>query len=166
MWERKEIMSKKSRSCDSWKRKYDVISEEKQEGGNGFVYFVRKDGEEYALKQLKEKYIRSDKEKRKRFIVEIQTVKRVSGYITGILPIFDDSPSEYWYVMPRAQPIMNKIKQDLCDINKITEFVLELSDSLVQLHDKGIFHRDIKPSNIYFYKERACLSDFGLVDCS
>ena len=166
MWERKEIMSKKSRSCDSWKRKYDVISEEKQEGGNGFVYFVRKDGEEDALKQLKEKYIRSDKEKRKRFIVEIQTVKRVSGYITGILPIFDDSPSEYWYVMPRAQPIMNKIKQDLCDINKITEFVLELSDSLVQLHDKRIFHRDIKPSNIYFYKERACLSDFGLVDCS
>lgn len=81
MWERKEIMSKKSRSCDSWKRKYDVISEEKQEGGNGFVYFVRKNGEEYALKQLKEKYIRSDKEKRKRFIVEIQTVKRVSGYI-------------------------------------------------------------------------------------
>lgn len=143
-----------------------MISEENQEGGNGFVYFVRKDGEEYALKQLKEKYIRSDKEKRTRFIVEIQTVKRVSGDITGILPIFDDSPSEYWYVMPRAQPIMNKIKQDLCDINKITEFVLELSDSLMQLHDKGIFHRDIKPSNIYFYKERACLSDFGLVDCS
>ena len=84
MWERKEIMSKKSRSCDSWKRKYDVISEEKQEGGNGFVYFVRKDGEEYALKQLKEKYIRSDKEKRKRFIVEIQGIS-LEYYLSSMI---------------------------------------------------------------------------------
>ena len=160
-------MSRKSGSYNnSWKQMYEILPDEKQEGGNGFVYFVRKDGKEYALKQLKEKYIRSDKEKRERFTTEIQTVKRVSGNIPGILPIYESCPLEYWYVMPRAQPIMNKIKQDSCDINKITQFVLELADSLIQLHDKEIFHRDIKPSNIYFYKERACLSDFGLVDCS
>ena len=31
------------------------------------------------------------------------------------------------------------------------------------MHQKGIFHRDIKPANLLYYKNRCCLTDFGLV---
>lgn len=50
------------------------------------------------------------------------------------------------------------------EIDEIVSGIVQLTETLGQLHDKGISHRDIKPANIYFYKERFSLSDFGLVD--
>lgn len=64
--------------------------------------------------------------------------------------------------MPIAQPIMEHIKDK--EIDEIVSGIIQLTETLGQLHDKGISHRDIKPANIYFYKERFSLSDFGLVD--
>lgn len=45
----------------------------------------------------------------------------------------------------------------------VREFMLQLVDAVIFLHDKGIFHRDIKPENIFLARNGSMkLGDFGL----
>ena len=152
---------------DSWKQKYSPIGCKSEEGGNGTVSFVQSNGKVFALKQLKPVFINGKNgvhaEKRNRFIQEIDTVRRNAPKVKGILPILDFSKEEYWYVMPKADPIMDYIKRNHLDINAIIKIVISLAETLSELHGQNITHRDIKPSNIYMYNRCPCFSDFGLV---
>ena len=76
--------------------------------------------------------------------------------------MIDDDCENYWYTMPIAQPVMEFINEK--NLQEIVNGVLQLCETLEQLHDKRIHHRDIKPSNIYYYEGRFSLGDFGLVD--
>ena len=49
--------------------------------------------------------------------------------------------------MPIAQPIMEHIKDK--EIDEIVSGIIQLTETLGQLHDKGISHRDIKPAKIF-----------------
>lgn len=144
-----------------WQTKYTVVNECLGEGGNGTVFGVRKNGtdEMYALKQL----ISKGAEKTSRFVTEIKTVNQYSSKVKGIIPIFDFSEEECWYVMPIAKECIKHIHEENEKITDIISGVIQLCDTLGYLHEQGISHRDIKPSNIYFYNDRYCFSDFGLV---
>lgn len=139
-------------------------------GGNATVYSVKKIGtyEEVALKILDTNVENFDK-KRYRFIIETKKVKELQEYYEGIIPIFEyalpDKANKniYWYTMPIAKTI-NEYFSDSSDISEIVNCVISLAKTLSELHDNSIVHRDIKPSNIYFYNNRYCLADFGLVD--
>lgn len=132
------------------------------EGGNAKVLFVRdkETGQECALKYLYNK----STEKKARFIDEIRIMKDNGSKIEGIIPIIDYSEEEYWYTMPVAKSVMEHIIQSKIKVEDIVQGIIELSSTLMKLHENGISHRDIKPSNIYFYKERFYLGDFGLVE--
>lgn len=147
----------------SWINYYETL-DELGEGGNAKVYRVKckEDNEEYALKDL----IVGGKEKRCRFVNEINIIKDNYQAIDGIIPIFNFSIDEYWYTMPIAKPAMNYIIENKLDIKEIVQQMISLSQTLEKLHEKGICHRDIKPSNIYYYKDRFAFGDFGLVDFS
>ena len=74
-------MSKKD-NYENWRSQYEELLDKKpKEGGNGKVYFVCKDGEELALKQLKTSFAQgggnSSREKTSRFCREIQIVKNI-----------------------------------------------------------------------------------------
>lgn len=154
------FMPKKISKINTWQKNYNVL-EELGEGGNGKVYCVQKidNGEIYALKQL-EFY---STEKKSRFQREIVVVRQYASEIKGVLPIIEYSNEEFWYTMPIAKPIMDFIKEETAEISNIIEAVLQLSETLEQLHEKDISHRDIKPSNMYYLDGRYCLADFGLV---
>ena len=145
----------------AWESQFEKI-EPIGEGGNAEVYRVKHNttGQEYALKDL----VEGGPEKRNRFIEEIHIMREYGSTITGILPIFDYSEDQHWYTMPIAMPVMKYIKINNLSIKEIIAYTIDLCDTLIGLHKEGISHRDIKPSNIYFYDQRFCFGDFGLVD--
>lgn len=136
------------------------------EGGNATVYLVKEisTGVEYALKPFTRP---KDKEKMERFKREVSVVNEYKDYITGILPIedhmMDDENNEYWYVMPRAKEINDEISARKNDYKFIINGIIQLSETLMKLHEQGHSHRDIKPENIYYYNDRFYIGDFGLV---
>lgn len=144
-----------------WEENY-VESGELGEGGNGSVFCVyeKSTGQEYALKMLNNKKT----EKKARFVNEIQIVKQYAEKIDGILPIYEYSEDEFWYMMPVAEPVLKHITDNRLSIDKVVCAVIQLANTLAQLHDQDISHRDIKPSNIYYYNGKYCLADFGLAE--
>jgi len=146
---------------NSWHSKFEQI-EVLGTGGNATVYRVKAIGTdvEYALKELSNK----NKEKKRRFIDEINIMRQIGGVIDGVIPIIDAVAEEYWYTMPIADPILKHLETSKEAIEDIIRGAIQLSETLSKLHAKHISHRDIKPSNIYFYKNRYCFGDFGLVD--
>lgn len=144
----------------SWEEKY-LREEQLGSGGNASVYRVRnKVGEEYALKILDDK---KDKIKTARFIDEIKVMKDNMD-IPGVLPIIESNIEEFWYIMPVAKPIMEHLKECKNQIKEVKYAIEQLTETLVKMQERKIAHRDIKPGNLYYYENRYCFGDFGLVD--
>lgn len=144
-------------------------------GGNANVFVAENArGEEVAIKILREetgngkKAEKRNRKKRIRFKIETEMVVGIQDEIKGVIPIFsyglpDEKTKKYWYAMPIAIPLEDKLKEVKSLEDKVN-CVLELARTLEALHKKDIVHRDIKPKNIYFYNGKYCLGDFGLVD--
>jgi serine/threonine protein kinase len=147
-----------------YEHKYSIEKKTLGPGGNADVFKAVRiaDGQEVAIKILK-KSLRKSNEKRARFEDEIRVMSENSPIIDGILPIFDYSIKGCWYTMPIATPITTHTK-DFRQISDVIDGFIQLSETLIQLHEKGLSHRDIKPDNIYSFNNRYCLGDFGIVD--
>lgn len=130
-------------------------------GGNGEVKkaICIDSGEAVALKSLTREAM-EDQEKRERFEDEVRTMLQAEKTIKGIIPILDYSIEDGWYVMPIAE----KIDKHIEGVDDAVKGVLEIAETLVDLHKQGLSHRDIKPDNILYYDGRWVLCDFGLVD--
>lgn len=144
-------------------------------GGNGRVYDVAiVNNEKFDFPVVakffgcNKKLPKKEKEKRyKRFKNEIQTVQDCQAEIPGIMNIIDSScpeqvynKDEAWYIMPKA----NKYRiNNSSNLTKKLEEMLELANTILMLHSKGLAHRDIKPENILFLNGKVLLCDFGLV---
>lgn len=131
------------------------------EGGNAKVNLVEDPlHTKVAIKVLTNK----SKEKKSRFLNEIHILKDWGKKVAGIMPIYDYSETEFWYTMPIATPVMERIINNRLSPNIIVDYFIELCYTIAELHKNGISHRDIKPDNIHFYNNRLYLGDFGLVD--
>lgn len=150
---------KKKVKTPSWQSQFTILGS-LGDGGNAQVYEVleAQSGNHFALKEL----VNRNAEKKSRFLSEIKVTRDNFNEIPGILPIIHYNSSDFWYTMPIAEKIMARIS-DL-EIKNIVLGTIELCDTLILLHAKGISHRDIKPANIYFYNNRFTFADFGLVD--
>jgi serine/threonine-protein kinase len=102
-----------------------------------------------------------------RFLDETKVIESNSDII-GIIPMIDKFlPKSFknnvpYYVMPIAESAVNKLKGK--NIEEKIDAILNVSQTLKQLHSRGISHRDIKPPNLLFYNSRCSLVDFGLAD--
>jgi len=132
-------------------------------GGNADVYLVERnsDHKQFALKKLRREKC---KEKKVRFLEEIRIMNVNYMIISGIMPIFEFSETDYWYTMPIAQPAMEHLSSSHNRLQDSISGIIQVSQTLGKLHEKGISHRDIKPKNILYYNDRFYLADFGLVD--
>ena len=130
-------------------------------GGNGDVRkaICIETDELVALKCLN-KEAKNNKEKQLRFEDEIITMLQAGKKINGIIPILDYSIKGCWYVMPVAE----SINGHCANIKEIVCGILQIAETLVELHNMGLSHRDIKPDNMLYYDGRWVLCDFGLVD--
>ncbi len=166
-------MSNPKFKTELWREKYEPVEGENVlgQGGNSTVIKVRnKETKDlYALKPLSSSAAKNNKdpEKRERFKNEIKIVVKNHYKIQGIIPIIDyyinDTEKEYWYTMPIAKDIKSEIASH-SDYSFIINGVIELANTLCELHKIDISHRDIKPANIYYHTDRFCLGDFGLAN--
>lgn len=162
-----------------------TLAEKIGSGGNGEVYnvnitkgkqWLENNWSEIDIEHLVVKFFsvnnKRDKKQReeryKRFCREISTLTEIGNLISGVIPLVDfccseDCPKnnyEAWYVMPKAQPRHINRKEKL---EHILSDMLQLAETIKEIHQRDIVHRDIKPDNILKYKDRICLCDFGLV---
>lgn len=132
-------------------------------GGNGEVWAcINSKGQESAIKLLKK--IRP--KAYNRFIDEIDTILKNSD-IKGIIPITEKFlPQKLngltpYFIMPIAEPSEEILTRK--SIDEKIDAIIEVGETLAELHNREIFHRDIKPANILFYNNIFSLADFGLV---
>ncbi len=133
-------------------------------GGNGEVWTCKNSkGELRAIKLLK----RIKQKSYIRFVDETIAIEQNSD-IAGIIPIEEKClPSKLveqvpYFVMPIANSSEVNLKGK--SVEEIIEAIIQVAETLEELHNRKIFHRDIKPANILYYNSRYCLADFGLVD--
>jgi serine/threonine protein kinase len=138
-------------------------------GGNGVVWLAHdRSSNEAAIKFLTNFSGRSKAKVYARFRNEVNVV-RANSDIDGILPLMDfHLPEEVteddipWYAMPVAQTAEKYLEGK--DFAVIIRAIVEIGETLAELHDREICHRDIKPANVLVRNERFYLADFGLVD--
>lgn len=133
-------------------------------GGNGEVWSCTDSNKnKTAIKLLKNVKLKSYN----RFIDETFVIEKNSD-IPGILPILDKYLPESinneipFYVMPIAKPARKILSNKSISV-KINA-IIQIAETLFQLHNRNIYHRDIKPANILVYKSNFYLADFGLVE--
>jgi len=133
-------------------------------GGNGEVWACQNStNQTMAIKLLK-------KVKPKpytRFIDEAEVIENNSD-IKGVIPIIEKhlpktiAKNVPFFVMPMAESSENLLKDKT--ISDKIDAIIQVAETLSELHKRKIYHRDIKPANILFYESRYSLVDFGLVD--
>lgn len=133
-------------------------------GGNGEVWkCLNKNGVHGAIKLLKSVNAKSYA----RFLDETKIIEENSD-IQGIIPILDKFlPNELknnipFFVMPVAQSVEKNLNGKSIEIK--IDAILEICNTLRELHKRGISHRDLKPANLLIYGSRYSIADFGLVD--
>lgn len=141
-------------------------------GGMGTVYKAHhtKDKTQLVAIKILHEDLMTDESYRQRFIHESTIIDQLKHpNIIKIIERGEDKQQsflvmEYLQGITLAQKMSEKNKLSLSDILHI---MLQISDALVQIHEKGIVHRDLKPENImlltnnddpYFVK----LLDFGI----
>lgn len=106
----------------------------------------------------------------KRFHKEIHKVLELQNDISGIMKIIDfHCPNEMqeksgaWYLMYKAESFNKFCIENNIDLKRKVQYLLELSNILVPLHESGYSHRDIKIDNLLILDNQLMLSDFGLI---
>ena len=149
----------------TWNKKYKTRECDFDRGGNGIVSKVtdiETESKKLVIKELSKDSF--SEEKKARFIEEIKIMSKNYNRINGIMPVYDYSEKEYWYVMPEAELLINYIKRLEIDFDGRIELIIKFAEILKKLHDNKIYHRDIKPLNLYILNDKPYFGDFGLVD--
>lgn len=134
-------------------------------GGNGAVYEAEGPDGKVALKVLKQ-LRRPNSDAGPRFEREITTLQQIID-VQGVLPLIDHDPNfkssdRPWFVMPIATLLSERLG-DNSSLVQLCNAIAAIAGTLSVLHERGYSHRDIKPSNLYWYDDRWCIGDFGLV---
>lgn len=133
-------------------------------GGNGEVWkCFDNEGAKGAIKLLKSVNAKSYA----RFLDETIVIEKNSD-VAGIIPMIDKHLPENlkatipFFVMPIAESAEKNLKGK--SIEEKIDAVLQICETLRELHKRDVSHRDLKPANLLFYNSRFSIADFGLVD--
>ncbi|MCS7165203.1 MAG: serine/threonine-protein kinase [Candidatus Calescibacterium sp.] len=129
-------------------------------GATSNVYLVSKDNKYFAAKVFQHK----DPELIERFKREIEILKQIKH--VNIIQIFDYGESNgtpYLILEYLEGKTFDEVYPNLTILQKI-DVIIEVSNALNYLHNKGIIHRDIKPENILVDKDlkKVKLTDMGI----
>ncbi|HXW97434.1 MAG TPA: serine/threonine-protein kinase, partial [Gemmatimonadales bacterium] len=85
----------------------------------------------------------------------------------NIVPLFDsgEAAGHLYYVMPLidGDTLRSRLeRQGPLPAAEVVRVIADLAEALAYAHTAGVIHRDIKPENVFWYRQRALLSDFGI----
>ena len=131
-------------------------------GGNGEVWSCT-DG----LQTCAIKFLTKTKPKAFQRFADEAIVLEENYKIEGIINVIEKNivntlEEVPYYVMPLGETGIAKMKNK--PIEFIIDGIIQLAETLAELHSLRIFHRDIKPPNVLFLNGKFCFTDFGLVD--
>jgi len=139
------------------------LKEKLGKGGNGLVFRAEANGEDAAIKILR------NQNRVGRFKDEIEGMRKLKG-VTGVLPLIDagvpESPSKNnpaWFAMPVAEPLINALGKHPTPGETICA-VRDIATVLAEIHQNGFSHRDIKPDNLFRFEGNWSIGDFGLIE--
>lgn len=146
-------------------------------GGNGKVFEVHISNSQcrercvvkiLSLSKWRDKDLK--KLRYRRFHKEIHKVLEIQNAISGIMRIIDfycpsemEEENDVWYLMHKAQSFNEFCIENNVDLKRKVEYLLELCNILVKLHERGYSHRDIKIDNLLILNNQLMLADFGLI---
>lgn len=131
------------------------------EGGTSEVYLVRRDGESFALKILKEAH-RQSTALQARLVNEAIVLRKLA--VEGVVRVFDegDFAGRPYYVMEYLPAALSSRLKGRLPPSEIVPVITRLLQIVAELHSLGFVHRDVKPSNILFAPDGSVrLADFG-----
>ena len=137
---------------------YNHVKTISQNTGEGQIYLVEKDSEQFVLKH----YLPNIQPK-------LTLVKKLrENQNNSVIKIFDfgySSDNRFFELMEYLEGGTLDKYLPIKDPNKIKSIVTDVAEGLEFCHQNGIIHRDIKPSNIFVRKENEddyILGDFGI----
>lgn len=132
------------------------------QGGAGTIFEARsaEDDKVYALKRIKK-----DRDARnKRFRQEIAFgIEARNDHVLKIHAWSEDD-HYFYYTMDLYANNLRDIVEEEFDYLVLLDYLSQLCNGLVYVHEQGVVHRDIKPENILVDSEvrRLVLADFGI----
>lgn len=137
--------------------------------GNVFLAVDQRDGQNVAVKLLRDDIARDDKE-RQRFHREITAARRVlHPHCVRVLDA-GEADGALYAVFERIQgegldDLLRRVRSGgtLLGLDQVLAIGVEICDALAAAHAVGVVHRDVKPGNICISLDRrAVLVDFGI----
>ncbi|MBV9612103.1 MAG: protein kinase [Acidobacteriaceae bacterium] len=138
-------------------------------GGMGEVYLAddQRLSETVALKTVKREFAK-EKDKRDRFLSEIQNSRRVTHpNVCRIFDLFEHDGVPFFSMEYVAGPSLNEVlAAGPLNPERAQSIALQMAEGLWAAHRNSILHCDLKPANILLTgsgkNERAVITDFGL----
>jgi len=127
----------------------------------------KKDGKEFAVKQIVKKDLLSDDEKA--LHKEIDIMRRVAHpNAVGLVEVYGDNKKIRLVIdlCTGGHLLERMAHKNLYSEQDAARIIFQLSDVCKAMHDKGVIHRDLKPENILFATREPDspikVTDFGL----
>lgn len=139
---------------------YTVLQQITQ-GGEGYIYKVKKDSSEYAAKVIYKSGNNA------RYDQEMQTMNDIKhpNVINAeyLKESIENNSSVYFHIMPFYNFNLRDKICELTEYEQILEILIKLGEAISYIHNRGIIHRDLKPENILIDDEfNPILTDFGI----
>ncbi len=133
-------------------------------GGMGSVYLGKKGIDQYAIKVINSSLL-SDKNARKRFSAEVETLRKLDSEFIAKIVEADVDADDPWLAMEFVNgPSLKELVTEKGPVrpDDWRSLAGNLITALQELQSKGVIHRDIKPSNILVTANGPKLIDFGI----
>jgi serine/threonine protein kinase len=140
------------------------------QGGFGEVWLAQDQllgNHHVAIKFLKN----SNPDQDQSFLVEMRALAGLN--LPGIVTFHHHFTHQEQLALVMEHCTGGSLLKRLCDkchedgqtwVNQVTQWMIQLCDTLAVVHSRGLVHHDIKPSNILLRDGMAVIADFGIVN--
>jgi len=136
-----------------------------QAGGMAIVYRTRTNGQDVALKRLRDEY-KDDDNFIMRFLREVAICKDLSH--PSIVRTFDSGQEKGipYFLMEfiDGRTLKDALRDGRFDARSTAKIIKQIAEALEYAHAKGVVHRDMKPANVMLVDggPRVKVLDFGI----